>query len=156
MAAHDVAITINGTPHRLSLEPRVTLLDLLRDKLALSGTKKGCDHGQCCAMRSSSWRTNTRPARSPMRTARAIVSLGVLLRRGAARIVREVDLAVVIVVATIRALRRGLAVLGVVCLAGAARIVREVDQAIAIVVDAVVTLRLVRVVVVVSAAGGNE
>ncbi len=32
-----------------SLEPRVTLLDLLRDKLALTGTKKGCHHGQCGA-----------------------------------------------------------------------------------------------------------
>jgi xanthine dehydrogenase YagT iron-sulfur-binding subunit len=44
-----VSIEVNGTSHKLSLEPRVTLLDLLREQLALTGTKKGCDHGQCGA-----------------------------------------------------------------------------------------------------------
>ena len=44
-----VAIKVNGVDHNLSLEPRVTLLDLLREQLALTGTKKGCDHGQCGA-----------------------------------------------------------------------------------------------------------
>lgn len=42
-------IQINGTKHKLSVEPRVTLLDLLREQLALTGTKKGCDYGQCGA-----------------------------------------------------------------------------------------------------------
>jgi xanthine dehydrogenase YagT iron-sulfur-binding subunit len=42
-------IEVNSTAHTLSVEPRVTLLDLLRDKLNLTGTKKGCDHGQCGA-----------------------------------------------------------------------------------------------------------
>jgi len=42
-------IEINGISHNLSVEPRVTLLDLLREQLALTGTKKGCDHGQCGA-----------------------------------------------------------------------------------------------------------
>jgi xanthine dehydrogenase YagT iron-sulfur-binding subunit len=42
-------LTINGVQHQLSLDPRVTLLDLLRENLALTGTKKGCDHGQCGA-----------------------------------------------------------------------------------------------------------
>jgi len=42
-------ITVNGTPHTLKVEPRVTLLDLLREQLELTGTKKGCDHGQCGA-----------------------------------------------------------------------------------------------------------
>ncbi|GAB4024790.1 (2Fe-2S)-binding protein [Spirosoma koreense] len=42
-------VDINGTAHRLSIEPRVTLLDLLREQLHLTGTKKGCDHGQCGA-----------------------------------------------------------------------------------------------------------
>jgi xanthine dehydrogenase YagT iron-sulfur-binding subunit len=42
-------IEINGTAHTLSVEPRVTLLDLLREQLSLTGTKKGCDHGQCGA-----------------------------------------------------------------------------------------------------------
>jgi xanthine dehydrogenase YagT iron-sulfur-binding subunit len=40
-------IEINGKPYSLTVEPRVTLLDLLREQLALTGSKKGCDHGQC-------------------------------------------------------------------------------------------------------------
>jgi xanthine dehydrogenase YagT iron-sulfur-binding subunit len=44
-----VNITVNGTAHQLSIEPRVTLLDLLREQLDLTGTKKGCDYGQCGA-----------------------------------------------------------------------------------------------------------
>lgn len=42
-------IEINGVPHQLSVEPRVTLLDLLREQIHLTGTKKGCDYGQCGA-----------------------------------------------------------------------------------------------------------
>jgi xanthine dehydrogenase YagT iron-sulfur-binding subunit len=42
-------LTINGETHNLNLDPRVTLLDLLRDHLHYTGTKKGCDHGQCGA-----------------------------------------------------------------------------------------------------------
>jgi xanthine dehydrogenase YagT iron-sulfur-binding subunit len=44
-----LSIEVNGINHKLSIEPRVTLLDLLREQLALPGTKKGCDHGQCGA-----------------------------------------------------------------------------------------------------------
>lgn len=44
-----VNLEINGKKHVVSVEPRVTLLDLLREQLALNGTKKGCDHGQCGA-----------------------------------------------------------------------------------------------------------
>lgn len=40
------SLTINQVRHDLSLDPRVTLLDLLRERLHLTGTKKGCDHGQ--------------------------------------------------------------------------------------------------------------
>jgi xanthine dehydrogenase YagT iron-sulfur-binding subunit len=40
-------LEINRVPYNLSVEPRVTLLDLLREQLGLTGTKKGCDHGQC-------------------------------------------------------------------------------------------------------------
>jgi len=42
-------LTINGHRHELEVEPRVTLLDALRDRLDLTGTKKGCDQGQCGA-----------------------------------------------------------------------------------------------------------
>jgi xanthine dehydrogenase YagT iron-sulfur-binding subunit len=45
----DVEISINGRVNRLRLDARVTLLDALRNHLALTGTKKGCDHGQCGA-----------------------------------------------------------------------------------------------------------
>ena len=44
-----VTLTVNDRTHRVLLEPRVTLLDALRDHLQLFGTKKGCDHGQCGA-----------------------------------------------------------------------------------------------------------
>ncbi len=44
-----VSLTVNGRSHRLALDPRATLLDTLRDRLGLTGTKKGCDHGQCGA-----------------------------------------------------------------------------------------------------------
>ncbi len=44
-----LSVTINSKKHQLSIEPRVTLLDLLREQLHLTGTKKGCDHGQCGA-----------------------------------------------------------------------------------------------------------
>ncbi|TMV14975.1 2Fe-2S iron-sulfur cluster-binding protein [Arenibacterium halophilum] len=43
------SFTVNGTPCSLDLDPRVTLLDALRDHLDLTGSKKGCDHGQCGA-----------------------------------------------------------------------------------------------------------
>src|SRR5881275_2497812 len=44
-----VTLRINGAEHHLSIEPRVTLLDALREVLHLTGTKKGCDRGQCGA-----------------------------------------------------------------------------------------------------------
>ncbi|MEV4798461.1 (2Fe-2S)-binding protein [Nonomuraea sp. NPDC049421] len=43
------AFTVNGQPVRLDLDPRESLLDVLRERLGLTGSKKGCDHGQCGA-----------------------------------------------------------------------------------------------------------
>jgi xanthine dehydrogenase YagT iron-sulfur-binding subunit len=45
----DVRFVVNGSESRLSVEPRVTLLDALRDRLGLTGVKKGCDQGACGA-----------------------------------------------------------------------------------------------------------
>jgi xanthine dehydrogenase YagT iron-sulfur-binding subunit len=44
-----MTLNVNGRPHTLTLEPRVTLLDALRERLDLTGTKKGCDQGTCGA-----------------------------------------------------------------------------------------------------------
>ena len=44
-----LSLQINGKQHNLQVEPFVTLLDLLRERLQLTGAKKGCDHGQCGA-----------------------------------------------------------------------------------------------------------
>jgi xanthine dehydrogenase YagT iron-sulfur-binding subunit len=44
-----VTLTVNGTKHTIGIEPRVTLLDALREVIGLTGTKKGCDRGECGA-----------------------------------------------------------------------------------------------------------
>ena len=44
-----IRLTVNGRQQHLTVDPRVTLLDVLRERLDLTGTKKGCDHGQCGA-----------------------------------------------------------------------------------------------------------
>jgi len=44
-----VELEVNGSRHRLDLDPRATLLDALREQIGLHGAKKGCDHGQCGA-----------------------------------------------------------------------------------------------------------
>jgi xanthine dehydrogenase YagT iron-sulfur-binding subunit len=48
-AKSQITLTINGTARQLALAPWTTLLDALREYLGLTGTKKGCDHGQCGA-----------------------------------------------------------------------------------------------------------
>ena len=49
VASIPISFVVNGTKQELRVEPLTSLLDLLRDKLDLTGTKKGCDHGQCGA-----------------------------------------------------------------------------------------------------------
>jgi xanthine dehydrogenase YagT iron-sulfur-binding subunit len=45
----EITLRVNGTEHRLDVDPRTSVLDLLREHLGLTGAKKGCDHGQCGA-----------------------------------------------------------------------------------------------------------
>ena len=44
-----ITLRINGKDHQLRIDPRTTLLDCIRETIVLTGTKKGCDHGQCGA-----------------------------------------------------------------------------------------------------------
>ena len=44
-----ITVTVNGAPQTITVDVRTSLLDLLRERLHLTGTKKGCDHGQCGA-----------------------------------------------------------------------------------------------------------
>jgi len=56
-----VTLNVNGTKHEVAIDPRSTLLDALRETLHLTGTKKGCDHGQCgaCTIHINGQRTNS-------------------------------------------------------------------------------------------------
>ncbi|GAB3915157.1 aldehyde dehydrogenase iron-sulfur subunit [Larkinella knui] len=45
----DIGLKVNGKAHKLTIDSRMTLLDTLRERLNLTGSKKGCDHGQCGA-----------------------------------------------------------------------------------------------------------
>ncbi|WP_420537523.1 2Fe-2S iron-sulfur cluster-binding protein [Fulvimarina manganoxydans] len=58
---HVITLTINGEEHRLDVDPRTSLLDACRDHLGLTGSKKGCDHGQCgaCTMLVNGRRINS-------------------------------------------------------------------------------------------------
>ena len=56
-----VTLHVNGTAHTLQIEPRVTLLDALRERIGLTGSKKGCNHGQCgaCTVHADGKRINS-------------------------------------------------------------------------------------------------
>jgi xanthine dehydrogenase YagT iron-sulfur-binding subunit len=49
MSTTEITLKVNGASRRLAVDPRTSLLDLLRERLGLTGSKKGCDHGQCGA-----------------------------------------------------------------------------------------------------------
>jgi xanthine dehydrogenase YagT iron-sulfur-binding subunit len=72
-----VELQINGQPHVLSLDPRTTLLDALREHLALTGSKKGCDHGQCgaCTVLLDGRRINSCLTRAAMHDGQAITTV---------------------------------------------------------------------------------
>jgi xanthine dehydrogenase YagT iron-sulfur-binding subunit len=56
-----IALRVNGATHRIRIDPRATLLDTLRETVQLTGTKKGCDHGQCgaCTVHVNGQRVNS-------------------------------------------------------------------------------------------------
>src|SRR5689334_590140 len=72
-----VAMTVNGVARQLSLAPRTSLLDALRDHLGLAGTKKGCDHGQCgaCTVLVNGVRLNACMSLAVAREADSIVTI---------------------------------------------------------------------------------
>jgi xanthine dehydrogenase YagT iron-sulfur-binding subunit len=72
-----ITLTINGIEQKINVEPRVTLLDLLREKLGLTGTKKGCDHGQCgaCTVHVDGKRINACMTLAVMQNGRSITTI---------------------------------------------------------------------------------
>ena len=79
-----ITLKVNGTTHQLKLEPRVTLLDALRENLGLFGTKKGCDHGQCgaCTVHVNGRRVNSCLSFAIMHQADEVTTIEGLARDG--------------------------------------------------------------------------
>jgi xanthine dehydrogenase YagT iron-sulfur-binding subunit len=80
-----VALRVNGHEHQLALDARVTLLDALREHLGLTGTKKGCDHGQCgaCTVLIDGSRVNSCLTLALMAQGREVTTIEGLARDGA-------------------------------------------------------------------------
>lgn len=70
-------LNVNNKPYALKVEPRVTLLDLLREQLHLTGTKKGCDHGQCgaCTVHVNGERVNSCLSLAVMNEGKSITTI---------------------------------------------------------------------------------
>ena len=85
MHNESVALTVNGRRHALDLDPRVTLLDALREHLGLTGTKKGCDQGQCgaCTIIVNGQRINSCLALAVMHDGDEITTIEGLAEEGA-------------------------------------------------------------------------
>ncbi|MEH1834123.1 MAG: 2Fe-2S iron-sulfur cluster-binding protein [Nostoc sp.] len=79
-----VTLQVNGTAHNLQIEPRVTLLDALREYIGLIGSKKGCDHGQCgaCTVLIDGRRVNSCLTFAIMHTDAAITTIEGLAQGG--------------------------------------------------------------------------
>jgi xanthine dehydrogenase YagT iron-sulfur-binding subunit len=80
-----VSLTVNGVPRHLELAPWTTLLDALRDHLGLTGTKKGCDHGQCgaCTVLVDGRRINSCLALAVMQDGAVVTTIEGLAKDGA-------------------------------------------------------------------------
>ena len=72
-----VTLRINGKDHALRVDPRTTLLDCLRETVTLTGTKKGCDHGQCgaCTVHVNGRRVNSCLTLAPMHDGEEITTI---------------------------------------------------------------------------------
>ncbi|XVV07226.1 (2Fe-2S)-binding protein [Actinosynnema sp. CA-248983] len=92
-AAGGVPITlrVNGTPHELTVEARVTLLDALRERLDLTGAKKGCDRGECgaCTVHVDGRRIKSCLTLAVMQEGREITTVEGLARGGRLHPVQE-------------------------------------------------------------------
>jgi xanthine dehydrogenase YagT iron-sulfur-binding subunit len=80
-----LTLRINGLEHQLMVEPRVSLLDALRERLGLTGTKKGCDRGQCgaCTVLVDGQRINSCLTLAVMHDGREITTIEGLAQNGA-------------------------------------------------------------------------
>jgi xanthine dehydrogenase YagT iron-sulfur-binding subunit len=86
-----VTLKVNGVAHRLEIAPWTTLLDALRDHLDLTGTKKGCDHGQCgaCTVLVDGQRINSCLTLAVMRDGAVITTVEGLAQDGALHPVQQ-------------------------------------------------------------------
>ena len=75
--SYPIVLTVNGAEHRADVEAWTSLLDFLRDHLGLTGTKKGCDHGQCgaCTVLVAGKRINSCLTLALMQTGKEIVTV---------------------------------------------------------------------------------
>jgi xanthine dehydrogenase YagT iron-sulfur-binding subunit len=80
-----ITLKVNGVEKRMEVEPWTTLLDLLRERLNLTGTKKGCDHGQCgaCTVLVNGKRINSCLTLAIMKDGAEVVTIEGLSRRDA-------------------------------------------------------------------------
>jgi hypothetical protein len=88
-ASLDVMLRVNGTEHRLAIDPRTTLLDALREHLQLTGSKKGCGLGQCgaCTVLMDGKRVKSCLSLAALVEGREITTIEGLCAYGAGRIV---------------------------------------------------------------------
>ena len=80
----NVTLKVNGVEYRLAVEPRVTLLDALRERLALTGTKKGCNYGECgaCTIHVDGKRVNACMTLAATADGKEVVTIEGLAREG--------------------------------------------------------------------------
>ena len=86
-----LTITINGAVRQLQVAPWTTLLDLLREEFDLTGTKKGCDHGQCgaCTVFADGKRINSCMTLAVMKDGSSVTTIEGLARNGALHPLQE-------------------------------------------------------------------